>query len=181
MKNLTIRSARVVTLVASIVIGLALGVSQQAAAESAIDPGFKDAMVEFLTIQNAAQEIEGQMTLSISQQALSAIAAAGIEITQPLQDIVIDVAKTSLGSRFADVNYLAELYAPLYAQYYSELELRELNTFWQSPLGKKTLSAMPSLTAGSFEVLINARAPFIPIFQETLDQRLKEAGIELAL
>ena len=120
------------------------------------------------------------MTYAIAQQTLDSIAAGEIEISQPLQDIVIDVARSAVGARVGDVDYLAELYAPLYAQHYSESELRELSVFWRSPLGKKTIAAMPKLTEGSARVLQQAGTTFIPAFEVALEKRLEEAEIEVA-
>lgn len=175
-------------LIASVVIGVVglvgfaglVVAAQTAAAEDGIEQGFRDAMVEFLAVQDAAQAIEDQMTYAIAQQTLDSIAAGGIEISQPLQDIVIDVARSAVGARFGDVDYLAELYAPLYAQHYSESELRELSVFWHSPLGKKTIAAMPKLTEGSARVLQQAGTTFIPAFEVALEKRLEEAEIKVA-
>ena len=100
---------RFAVLAASAFLGLILGNPQTAAAEDEIAPSYREAMVEFLTIQGAARVIEDQMTYAIAQQTLGSIAASGIEITEPMQNVIIDVARTSLGSRFGDVDFLAGL------------------------------------------------------------------------
>jgi len=161
-------------------LGLALWTPQTVFAQNKADSGFREAMVEFLTIQDAAQTIENQMTYALAQQQLSSIAASGVEITEPIQEIVVDVARTSMGSRFGDVQFLAELYMPLYAKHYSESELRELTAFWQSPIGQKTIAAMPELTEGSSRVLQEASLAFVPEFQAAVNKRLEEAGIVLS-
>ncbi len=158
-------------------LGLALWTPQTVLAQDKADSGFRQAMVEFLTIQDAAQTIENQMTYALAQQQLGSIAASGVEITEPIQEIVVDVARTSVGSRFGDVQFLAELYMPLYSKHYSESELRELTAFWQSPIGKKTIAAMPELTEGSSRVLQEASVAFVPEFQTAVNKRLEEAGI----
>jgi hypothetical protein len=171
---------RFAALAASTFIGLTFGFPQTISAEDKIDSGYREAMVEFLTIQDAAGSIENQMTYAVAQQTLGSIASSGIEITEPMQNIVLDVARTSLGSRFGDVKYLAELYSPLYAKHYSEAELRELTAFWQSPIGKKTIAAMQELTEGSSQILQEASVAFIPEFQAAVDKRFEEAGIVLS-
>ncbi len=170
---------RVSVLAVSAFLGLTLCHTGTVAAQDQLDPGYREAMIAFLTIQEAAAAIEDQMTFAIAQQTLGSIAASGIEITAPMQDIVFDVARTSLGSRFGDVQFLADLYAPIYAKHYSEAELRELTAFWQSPLGKKTLAAMPKLTEGSAVVLQEASAKFIADFETALEKRLEEADLEI--
>jgi hypothetical protein len=141
------------------------------------DSSFHEAMVEFLTIQDAAQVINDQMTFGIAQQTLGSIAASGVEITDPMQTIVVDAARETVGSKIGDVEYLAELYAPLYSEIYSESELRELIAFWQSPLGKKTIDTMPRLTEGSQQVLQEASAQFVPDFEATIAKKFEDAGI----
>lgn len=163
----------------AIFLCLAPGLPQTAAAEDEKDSKFRKAMIEFLTIQDAAQAIEDQMTYGIAQQTLSSIAASGIEITEPMQIIVVDAARTSVGSKVGDLDYLADLYTPIYSEIYSESELRELNAFWNSPLGKKTIEAMPKLTEGSQLVLQQASTEFIPDFQVAVEKQLAEAGILL--
>jgi len=135
------------------------------------------AMVEFLTIQDAAQVIDDQMTYGIAQQTLGSIAASGVEITEPIQTIVVDAARATVGSKIGNVEYLAELYTPIYAEIYSASELRELIAFWNSPIGKKTIDAMPRLTEGSQQVLQQASAQFIPDFEAMIAKKFEDAGI----
>jgi len=141
------------------------------------DSAFREAMVEFLTIQDAAQVIDDQMTYGIAQQTLGSIAASGVEITEPIQTIVVDAARATVGSKIGNVEYLAELYTPIYAEIYSASELRELIAFWNSPIGKKTIDAMPRLTEGSQQVLQQASAQFIPDFEAMIAKKFEDAGI----
>ena len=141
------------------------------------DSAFREAMVEFLTIQDAAQVIDDQMTYGIAQQTLGSIAASGVEITEPIQTIVVDAARATVGSKIGDVEYLAELYTPLYSEIYSESELRELIAFWKSPLGKKTIDTMPRLSEGSQQVLQEASVQFIPDFEAVIAKKFEDAGI----
>lgn len=172
-------TARFSSLVFLTVLALTLGFSRTVSADDKADSAFREAMVEFLTIQDAAQTIEEQMTYALAQQTLGAIAASGTEITEPMQTIVVDIARTSMGARFADIQYLAKLYAPLYAEHYSEAELQELTDFWKSPIGQKTIAAMPALTEGSSRVLQEASIAFLPEFQAAVDKKFEEAGIVL--
>jgi len=157
-----------------------LGFPQVVGAEDAKntkDSAFREAMVEFLTIQDAAQVIDDQMTYGIAQQTLGSIAASGVEITEPIQTIVVDAARATVGSKIGNVEYLAELYTPIYAEIYSASELRELIAFWNSPVGKKTIDAMPRLTEGSQQVLQQASAQFIPDFEAMIAKKFEDAGI----
>lgn len=149
-------------------------------AEDKIDPSFRDATKKFLILRKTSEGISEQLIYSISNQALGSIDAGGITVTEPIQKIVLEAARTTFGSRFGDIEYLTDLYTPLYFENYSEKELRELIAFWESPVGKKTIDLMPKMTQGSNAILEKASMEYIPEFQKTVDDRTAEAGIVLA-
>lgn len=162
---------------ASALLCLLLCLPGSVCAEEPITPGFRQALTEFLISQNTVDVVQDQLTYSMSQYTLATMAAKGVEITEPMQDIVIDAARTSVGSRFGDVQILTDLYVPLYADLLTEDELRELARFWASPLGKKTMGLLPRLSEGSYAILQEASQPYVADFQAAVDKRFKEAGI----
>jgi hypothetical protein len=154
-----------------------MGSTNGLAAEPEISASYLAAVTDFLAAQNTATAVEEQMTYSVSQQAFGSLAAQGIVITEPMQAIILDEAKKSFGSKFADTDYLAKLYAPTYLGQLSESELHELSVFWTSPLGKKMLAVNRKLSEGTLAALQQASQEFLPIFQEKVDARLAAAGI----
>ena len=171
---------RLLSIATSMLVALVFSTANLAFADDKIDPGFRDAVAKFLIVQRTPQMTENQLTYLISQQALRSVAASGISVTEPMQLIVADAARTTLGARFNDVEYLTELYAPLYAEHFSEKEIRELIAFWESPTGQKTIELMPKIAEGQFAILQKASASSFPSFEEEVDKRLIEAGINLA-
>ena len=145
-----------------------------------IDPGFRKAVARYLTVQNTAETIEEQMSYSVAQQALGSIAASGIEITEPMQTIVLDVARSTFGAHFGNIETLTDLYAPIYAAYFSEKEILEITAFWESPVGKKLIEKTPELSRDSYQKMQEASAALLPEFQAKVDERLAAAGIVLA-
>jgi len=164
-------------LTASLSLALILAVSGPAAAESEIPATYIDAVAEFLASQNTTVAIEEQMTFLASQQIFGTLASQGVMITEPMQAIILDEAQKSFGSKFSDIDLLAELYAPTYRGNLSEAELRELATFWNSSIGKKMLAVNPALSEGTFNALQEASIPLLPILEQKIDARLAEAGI----
>lgn len=142
-----------------------------------LDAIFVDAVSDFLKSQNAATAIEEQMTFSAAQHAFGSLAAQGIAITEPMQAIIIDEARKSIGSKFSDDQFLADLYAPVYAGELSIEEIRELTAFWTSAIGKKLLAVNPALSEGTFNALQGASAPLLLEFQKNVDARFLDAGI----
>jgi len=166
--------------VSSTFLALFLVLPGAVGAEDKIDPSFRDATKKFLILQKTPEGVSEQLVYSISNQALGSMAASGITVTEPIQEIVVEAARTTFGSRFGDIEYLTDLYTPLYVENYSEKELRELIKFWESPVGKKTIELMPKMTQGSYAILEKASMEFIPEFQKKVDERTAEAGIVLA-
>jgi hypothetical protein len=171
---------RFVFLVSSTFLALFLVLPGAVAAEDKIDPSFRDATKKFLILQKTAEGVSEQLVYSVANQALGSMAASGITVTEPIQEIVVEAARTTFGSRFSDIDYLTDLYTPLYVENYSEKELRELIAFWESPVGKKTMDLMPKMTAGSYAILEKASMEYNAEFQKTVHDRPAEAGIVLA-
>lgn len=149
-----------------------------AAAAEKITPSYREALTEFLISQNMSAVVGDQITYALSNQALSEMAASGVQITEKIQTVVVDAARTSFGSRFNDVSGLVDLYAPLYAEHYSEKELRELTAFWGSPVGQKTMKTLPKLSEGSYAILLKASTPYFPEFEAAVEKGFNEAGLE---
>jgi hypothetical protein len=162
---------------ALLIMILCLGHPVVAAAEEKITPGFREALAEFLTSQNMTAVVGDQITFAISQQALGEMAGNGVQLTETIQTVVVDAARASFGSRFKEVSGLVDLYAPLYAEHYSEKELRELSAFWTSPIGQKTMKTLPKLSEGSYKLLMEASTPYFPEFQTAVEKGFSEAGL----
>lgn len=148
-----------------------------AIADQKIDASYVEALSEFLKIQNAGSEIEEQMTYSATQQAFNTLAAQGIQITEPMQAIILDEARKSFGSKFNDPDFLAELWAPAYSSQLSEAELREVGAFWNSSIGQKMISVNTALAQGTLTALQEASEPLLRNFEKNVDARLLAAGI----
>jgi hypothetical protein len=146
-------------------------------ADQEINDSYIETLSRFLKTQNAGNAIEEQMTFSAAQQAFSSLAAQGITITEPMQAIIVDEAHKSFGSKFSDLDFLAEIYAPTYASQLSEAELREVGDFWSSTVGQKMLSVNSALSEGAVAALQEASLPLFPDFEKNVDARLLAAGI----
>jgi hypothetical protein len=162
---------------ALISLALLISVCGSAFADQEIDESFVEALSEFLKTQSAGPAIEEQMTYSAAQQAFGTLAAQGVEITEPMQAIIVDEARKSFGSKFSNHDFLARIFAPAYASELSEADLVKVGKFWNSPLGQKMLAANVALAEGTLAALQEASLTFIPDFQKNVDARLLAAGI----
>ena len=62
----------------------------------------------------------------------------------------------------------------LYNANFTEDEINELIEFYQTPLGKKTLSALPRITAEAMQMSTALAQKHVGPFQEALEKILKE-------
>lgn len=161
-------------------LGLAFGAlpAAQAAEESAKpDPAFRAAMKRFLVAQNIPAQMGEQMTYSAAEQVLTGLASTGIAITEPMQAIALEEARKDFGQRFADVDFLTDLYATVYVQHFSAKEIAAIADFWESPVAQKLLAQTPTLNEAFIGKMQEATAPLTETFQKRVDKRLRDAGI----
>ena len=70
--------------------------------------------------------------------------------------------------------FIRELVYPLYDQFFTEEELRELISFYRTPTGQKVVNAMPKLFAASQAASREKLLPqILPIVEKLLDEELK--------
>lgn len=168
--------SRLTVLTAALILCSASG---PAGAQDAITPSFRAAIKELLVIQQTANVVGDQMTFGMAEQFLQSLAAGGIEITEPMKQLTLAAARDEFGKKFADVDYLTELYAPIYAQHFDEKELEKMAVFWKSPVGQKTLEVMPTLTQESYVSLQQSSYALVPQFQKSVEAKFREAGIAM--
>lgn len=66
--------------------------------------------------------------------------------------------------------------AALYAKNYTAKELKELNTFYQSSLGQKTVQIMPQLAAASAKIGQSKMIEHMPEMKKMIEDELKKVS-----
>ncbi len=66
--------------------------------------------------------------------------------------------------------------AALYAKNYTTTELKELNSFYQSPLGQKTVQIMPQLAAASAKIGQSKMITHMPEMKKMIEDELKKVS-----
>ena len=131
---------------AGLVLGLALaglpaGAQQPAAPAPALKPATPGAMAaarEILTMKNAAA-LYAQAVPNIVQQTKDALLASNLNYQKDLNEVAVVVAQSMAGRE----KEIGEGMAQVYANEFTEQELKDLVTFYKSPLGQKLLSNEP--------------------------------------
>ena len=118
-----------------------------------------------------------QMAYSAAEQFLAPLAANGVAVTEPMQALVLDEARKDFGKRYGDVEYLTDLYAGIYAGHFSEKEIDELATFWESPVAKKLLASTEKINETFITQLQSTTQAQMQTFQARMETQLRAAGI----
>lgn len=149
------------------------------AADDAIDPKFREAIRAYVLLQGSVEQMGMSVAYDAANEALMAIAQSGVEVTEPMQAIVFEQALETFGKKFGDVEFLTDLWTPIYAKHYSEKEVRELIAFYQSPLGKKSLELFAPINEAGMLAVQESAFAIIPGFQVGVNAKFEAAGINI--
>jgi hypothetical protein len=128
---------------AGVVLGLALigtpaGAQQQPAPLKEASPAAIAAAKEILTMKNASAMYANAVP-NIVQQTKDQLMQSNLNYQKDLNEVAVIVAQKLAGRE----KEIGEGMAKVYANEFSEQELKDLVTFYKSPLGQKLLSTEP--------------------------------------
>jgi hypothetical protein len=131
--------------VAGVALGLALtgvpaGAQQrpQAATLKPVSPAAMAAATEILKMKNAAA-MYGSAVPNIVEQTKNALLQSNLNYQKDLNEVAVIVAQKLAGRE----KEIGEGMAKIYGNEFTEQELKDLVTFYKSPLGQKLLSTEP--------------------------------------
>jgi len=175
---------RSLALVASVLLGLAAGsaVAQDTAAgnmseEVEVPDSYRKAMRSYLEAQGSFESIGQTVAYGAANETLQAIANSGVEITETMQQIVLEEALETYGTKFSSIDSLTNIWAPVYFKHFNEAELLEMTKFFKSAVGKKSIDLLPVINQDGMMAIQKISVAITPGFQLAVDARFREAGI----
>jgi len=178
-----LRSLATLAVAASLVLGLAAGqaIAQEAAgAEVEVPASYRKVMRTYLEAQGSFEAIGQTVAYGAAQETLQAIANSGVEVTEAMQQIVVEEALETYGTKFSSIDSLTNIWAPVYYKHFSEAEMVEMTKFFQSPIGKKSIELLPAINPDGMLAIQKISVAITPGFQLAVDARFREAGIGTA-
>jgi uncharacterized protein len=121
-----------------------------------------------------AKNIGRQVSVSFAQQLSYGLKQSQPDIDPQAFKVVAAVTDEEL-SKHADE--LTAKMIPLYAKHFTEPDLDALLAFYRSPIGRKTVEAMPALMQESMELAIDESKASVPKIQERVTEKLRADGI----
>ena len=164
---------------ASLVLGLALtgvpaGAQQQPPPLKQASPAAMAAATEILTMKNASA-IYANAVPNIVQQTKDALLRSNLNYQKDLNEVAVIVAQ-SLAGREKEIG---EGMAKVYANEFTEQELKDLVTFYKSPLGQKLLSSEPRAIQFSMSYMNQWAQQFAETVNAQFRAEMRKRGKEI--
>lgn len=144
-----------------------------------VTPAYRKAMRSYLDSQGGMDAVGEQVAYGAANETLIAISNSGIEVTEAIQRIVLEEALEKYAKKFGDLDFLTDLWAPIYVNHFSLEEINEMTSFFRSAVGKKTVELFPQINQQGMTAIQEASFVITPAFQLAIDARLREAGITI--
>ncbi len=173
--------ALVATTILSVLAFLGAAVAHADEADEAAAPSkaFTKSLRTYLEIQNTYVSYGDNIAYQAASETLMQIAAGGVEVTEQMQQVVLEEAQAKFGEKLRDLDYLTKLMAPVYAKHYDEKEMAALVEFWGSPVGRKSLELSAQMNQETLVAIQEVTFGITPAFHLAIDARLRELGYEL--
>lgn len=163
----------------TILQGLALLGAANTYAEDAPSEAFTNSLRSYLEIQTTYMSYGDNIAYQAANETLMQIAAGGAEVTEQMQQVVLEEAQAKFGDKLRDLDYLTKLMAPVYAKYFDEKEMDAMVEFWSSPAGRKSLETSGQMNQDSLVAIQEVTFGITPAYHLAIDARLRELGYEL--
>jgi hypothetical protein len=164
-----------------IALGLALAGHTAMAQQAGTPPPLKQASPaafaaakEILTMKNASA-MYGNAVLGIVEQTKNTLLQSNLNYQKDLNEVAAIVAKNLAGRE----KEIGDGMAQVYANEFSEQELKDLVTFYKSPLGQKLLAAEPRAVQLSMSYMQQWAAHFGETVNGMMRAEMKKRGKEI--
>ena len=152
-------------------LGVALTAGALAAEDNGIDPELHADIERLMEVTKAAdmgRRMGDMMALRIVQMTRvyrpEAIARCRVLAAEMVKELLTD-------------DKLMDEVIPIYARHFTHADVRGMIDFYDTPLGKKTIEAMPSLMQESMQASQRWAQQVMPGLQEKITARLKAEGV----
>jgi uncharacterized protein len=163
---------------ACVALGLALAaVSEPASAQNqpaAPSPSAIAAARELLAVKNS-RVLYADAVTGVVERTKTALIQSNINYQKDLNEVSLIVAKNLAGRE----NEIGEVMASIYAQVFTEQELKDLTTFFKSPLGQKLLANEPRAMNASVNFMKDWAARFGEVVNEQFRAEMHKRGKDI--
>jgi len=163
----------------TLVVGLWLAAPSPAHAQD-IEPAFRADIVKLMDLLGTSK-LARQLSGLVAQQMLQVLKTQQPDIPPRIIEIVQQVSEEERAKLFEGPDNLIGQLVPVYAKYYTHDDIKGLIAFYESDLGRKAISVMPSLVQESMSISQKAAVEMAPRVRQAIEQRLKAEGLDYPL
>jgi hypothetical protein len=157
--------------VGAIVIVVAINISEAAGS----DPPSVADVRELLHVNGVDRFVETTAPI-VGQQLILIFHQQNPNLSQRADAIIMEVVAAYMREK-AEHDHIIEQFIPIYSKYFSGTEIRQLTTFYQTPIGKKLVIVTPAIELESSSVG-RAWAQFIlPGLEAQIQSRLESENL----
>jgi len=158
----------------SIPLGSVPGLPCAALADHHDEPTYRGDAIRLLEITGSTR-LATDLGSSVNSSYIGQLRASNPDVPPRTFEIVEEVVDTMLVDAMGEE--LIEEMIAIYSRHFSHDDIRGLIAFYESPLGRKTISAMPAVMGESMQASEAWAARSVPRFQREVERRLAAEGL----
>ncbi|TCG08834.1 hypothetical protein BZM27_09290 [Paraburkholderia steynii] len=159
----------------SLLLMIALVSARQACADE-LTPAKRSDIMLLLQVTRSANVVV-QISSALAKPVFANLKAARPDIPDRAYTVAENEIKVILSEHISTSGGLLDQIVPVYDKYYTHQEIRELLAFYQSPIGKKVILAMPSMLNESMMAGQRWAEALGPEIRARLSDSLKREGL----
>jgi hypothetical protein len=142
-----------------------------------IDPALQADITRLVDLLRVPQMAE-QMGDVIAQQMVASVRREHPDVPPRVVTMASEIVKAKFVDAFSAPNGLLSRLEPVYAKYYTREEIQALIAFYQSDVGRKSITVMPAIFQDSMTLGQQWAAEVTPQITRDLEKRLRAEGIQ---
>ena len=135
--------------------------------------------IERLIEVTGALNVAKIMSAAVTQEMTNAVKRVRPDIPPGALDIVAEEVTSVISEEMVAKDGFIDRIVPVYAKYFTNDDLDAMIEFYETPVGRKTISVMPQVTKEAIQIGQSWGQSLGPTIVERVRMRLKEGGIEL--
>ncbi len=135
--------------------------------------------IERLIEVTGALNVAKIMSAAVTQEMTNAVKRVRPDIPPEALDIVAEEVTSVISEEMVAKGGFIDRIVPVYAKYFTNDDLDAMIEFYETPVGRKTISVMPQVTKEAIQIGQSWGQSLGPTIVERVRMRLKEGGIEL--
>jgi hypothetical protein len=118
-----------------------------------------------------------QLASLTAEQVMNAVTGDRKDVPPRVREIITELVNAEFDKAFAPDGALARGLAKVYANHFTDEEIRGLIGFYETPLGRKVTDTLPAIAEESMQVSVKWADASIPGLQKRIEAQLRSEGL----